>query len=500
MLLSLYIHFFICLGVSFSSSIETSWTCVDSDDKRSCRYKKLYFYSERFIILTTKDNIPNEQELAVQNCNRYWDTYWQPDIKVFDNTTEIQRYLDSKSSFRYSGLHLFFEPYAPVNVGHALFDGLYPAFVLLLKFGLSNHAFTPVINCEVKADNTNNIDIIKVFSGQKSSELLLHSYLIEQSQLYTNNIYSFDDILFGVGGVGDSIPSRDGGVGGEEYNAMQLFRNRMYIQYNYSHYNLQRSITTKHLDILFIHNKRYSHSDIKIIQKAILLLNKEHTHVTASYIDWAHICSTNTTLQSNFSSHLQRLYTADIVVSSVGTGLIYVPFLRDRSVFINLGHIWCSDGRLFPSFMEQALSVGAVPYIYTLHGDPGKAIRQGKALGVLQSMTHVTDSTAGLTHNIITKLAKTAINIAHSHFTIPRSITDNLSREGRALVELCAYNYTLCTQMLYDRKHCPGQLWPEWVVYEVNGWGSGGACHSLDRDRLKVLKSKYDIPKYTETC
>ena len=145
--------------------------------------------------------------------------------------------------------------------------------------------------------------------------------------------------------------------------------------------------------------------------------------------------------------------------------------------------------------MEQQLTGGGVPYLFTLYGDPGRAIRDGKAKYLLSDMptTERNIWALGLYSHDLSRLVFKGLKIIQSGLTAKgRNITDNLSPEGKIVVELCLQNSTLCDQMTYDRMHCNGHIWSEDVVYQLDGWAERGECR-YNRTHLRLLKLKYKL-------
>ena len=62
-----------------------------------------------------------------------------PKVKTFSNIVALNAHVSNFE--RWSGLTVVFDVMAHQNVGHALFDGLFPAFLALRKFGLQSRSF-----------------------------------------------------------------------------------------------------------------------------------------------------------------------------------------------------------------------------------------------------------------------------------------------------------------------------------------------------------------------
>jgi len=125
------------------------------------------------------------------------------------------------------------------------------------------------------------------------------------------------------------------------------------------------------IDVIIISNKRFQKEDWTAIKEICEDLSQKD-NVKVEIIDWGKIGSG----KNKFKEHLKRTQKADVYISSIGTALQYVPFLRDGKTFIALGSVWMRSGQYFPTFMEQQLAGGGTPYVRTLYADPGKVLRK----------------------------------------------------------------------------------------------------------------------------
>ena len=123
----------------------TSWECRGSAANRSCIFRNLYFSTGKFFMFLPKGASTTGLAQGVQLCDRY-EARWLPSIRRFADQKALNAHLLWLAKVAEEpSLTLFFEPFAPFNIGHALFDGLYPAFLALLKFGLGGLPFVPLV-------------------------------------------------------------------------------------------------------------------------------------------------------------------------------------------------------------------------------------------------------------------------------------------------------------------------------------------------------------------
>lgn len=191
---------------------------------------------------------------------------------------------------------------------------------------------------------------------------------------------------------------------------------------------------------------------------------------------------------------MQRVQQADVYVSSIGTALQYVPFLRNGCVYLAVGSLWRHRGRVFPTFMEQQLAGGGTPYLRTLYMDPAQNLNSPRARALRGDYSWL----VGINPRTLERQLTLALQLVRGGFPVPVPPEQNLSPEGRVLLTLCRENATACRVMTYDRIHCDGMIWPSFVVYEVAGWGERGACR-VDRGRLRQLRKEHGLPLLTLT-
>ena len=60
----------------------------------------------------------------------------QPQVTRFNNLDALKKHVASIGFKEWNGLTVAFEVMWHHNIGHALFDGLYPAYLAVCKFGL----------------------------------------------------------------------------------------------------------------------------------------------------------------------------------------------------------------------------------------------------------------------------------------------------------------------------------------------------------------------------
>lgn len=296
------------------------------DNKKNIKrvkYENIYFFNNEFYFLTLDKNI-ELQEVKLLGGPEHSNTIhkneyiFKPNIKIFDNEIEINNFFD-KEIIKIKGITNYFSHYYEHNIGHGLFDALYPSFLTLLNFFNEYNNYTNLINliyvpgwfCPMKCSRDWVLEVIEKFSGNKN---------LLKNNLDKNKIYKFEVLIAGSGYAGISSINKNGIMPGKNLNALSKFRDRFYRNYNITLEN------TKTLNIYIIDSNRYSENDKKILLKICKKLNINHN---CNYLNWKDI--------DDFKKQLNILSKIDIYISSPGTSGNYFPFLRKKSIFINLG-------------------------------------------------------------------------------------------------------------------------------------------------------------------
>lgn len=314
--------------------------------------------------------------------------------------------------------------------------------------------------------------------------------------LNSDLLLRFEEIVMGVGGAGNMVSDRSGAIGGSQppMDAMRHFRDRMYASYGIS-VNSEMPKTGDKLNVMVVSNKRFNDGDFIEIEGS--LKDAEQQGPTfAETVDWQTVGAPDT----RFRDQLKRVSEADVYVSSIGTALQYVPFMRDGRVYVALGSIWQKQKRLVPTFMEQQLAGAGTPYLRTLYADPGAVLRNSskpQTEGAMLMDLGEDGYRVNVNRTLLADLLGDARTLIHGGFKIPVPPEDNLSEEGRLIVELIQQDPTTGQQMQDDRNTggCAALLWNELIVYEVGPWAEGGPC-TVNRKLLRQLRKKHGLFSY----
>lgn len=322
-----------------------------SNDTLSIKYNNIFLKQGIFYYLTT-----NQTSLPL--VNKWKHTYsWHPVVKVFESETDILQFIESPYStidFALYGDILWYG-----NIGHALYDDLYPLYVALLRFGLDNQDFVLVAQ-----EHLNKLTLFH--------EVLLRFAKYDAINLYDHPPTLIKTLVAGNGNVGSTAISKDYTIGGREYDGLRKFRNRIY-----ESFSVNQEFTRDKIRISIIDNKRYSPQERLVLKQIVDHFSTNYSDVIIDYVDWSKF--------PNFEEQLKKIREIDIHVSGPGTGMMYAPFLRDGAANINLGYMEHSQTNgsrpniyindcvvqdfIFPGWMEQGVCNGMGNYVSTLYYD-----------------------------------------------------------------------------------------------------------------------------------
>ena len=420
------------------------------------------------------------------------------------------------------GTSLIFEAMYEHNIGHGLWDNLYPAFVAALRFGVTSDPkatplrFLPELTidislcdepAELEQTMCHTLDILGRFGGH---EMLPKTKLIQFAG--AGHLVHFDEVIVGCGGLGQrvlqpdlALPlSRSPDVA--EAAAVQNLRDRIWnvfgIEHHYHHHHHhldQRAQTVanhqhRHLNGIIVHNKRHTHQDLIELQ-ALVGMAQKNLGVTLRLVDLAKI--------SPLKRQLHMIASMDLYISGPGTGLLLHPLMRDGTVVINLGSCRHPYENVppFPDSMEECVAEGAI-YQRALYYNSSlrlQGLQRQELLRLVAEAARLIRNRSGV---------KTNYNNEDT-FQIPTLPGQNLSEEGRVFVEACrkAKPQNGCQAMLaaMDVEPCLSHAWPAFIVYERGAYspqGYGGTRCPFPVDEFRAAfeahKTRLAVKNMTE--
>ena len=508
----------------YYQTLETTIRCIGSSYNQSCLYRNLYYVDGAFTILSVKGRSLPPYSVRT-NAFNLWPT--TPNKREFNSIEELNSFVRRTTDpMIIPSTTLHFGQYWHHNIGHALFDGLYPAYVALIQFAPRHrHPFRILAGIDLCRDCWSE-DVYSRFGGLG---ILKESVLSRSSK---GRWFLFDELIMGSGTFCQRCNQPNLQLpGGVSLNASRLFRDRMYEQHG-----LIPSIRrTEHSaegrtpqDVLYayvIDNKRFTSQDRSEIQNAIEELNNYtniHSNRTVdnrtqliwplirvSYLhypqvkvqNWSSIEINATAMdsrspvyeltQNHFIAQLKILRHMDIHVSGPGTAQMYQTFLSDGSVHLNLGGLrpWGLENtnQSYASFLEQQMTSGA-PYIKGIYYP-------------------INERPKGIKRDRVVQLIRQAGQLILQGFVLPVNPQENLAPDGQLFVEMCEKDPSFCslvTQRSPDRSFDCLDLWVEDFVHEHRQCKKGGIVADgrniscpFNHTLLHQLRDKYHITHYS---
>ena len=118
--------------IHYNKTLETTIRCIGSLYNQSCLYRNLYYFDSGFIILTVKGRYLPLYSVRTDAFNLWPIT---PNKREFDSYSDLEIFVYNVINPKLiPSVTLYFGQPWHHNIGHALFDGLYPAYVALIRF------------------------------------------------------------------------------------------------------------------------------------------------------------------------------------------------------------------------------------------------------------------------------------------------------------------------------------------------------------------------------
>ncbi|CAF1280342.1 unnamed protein product [Adineta steineri] len=474
-------------SIDQKKSLETKIHCIGSFNQQSCLFENLYYFNSEFIILTINGT---QFPLYSLRINSF---YLSP---VEIKKREFNSYIDLENFVRtiiepiiFPSVTVYFIQLWHDNIGHALFDGLYPAYVALIRFSPRHLQPFRILTELSDCNKCWTEDIYHRFAGLgiiKEPDL---------KELSKTKWFMFDEMIMGSGTLCQRCLQPNLQLyGGVELDASRLFRNRMYQQHNLIYPITRQKSSSQYrtsYDILqayIIHNKRFTDGDFHQIMSAIheinnyteFYLNKkiklEWPLINISYLYYHAIKPKNISnrlfIENKFSAQLRVLRQMDIHISAPGTGQMYQTFLSDGSIHINLGSSISENTETVTTYGEQYMTSGT-PYIRGLYYPINERVK-------------------GIEKNQLVKLIRQAGELILQGFSLPVNPLENLGIDGQLFVEMCKKDKQFCslvTTRTPETNFACLHFWIEEFIHEYHQWNIRGM---IDKKNNKTISCLYN--------
>jgi len=309
------------------------------------KYTNLYYIKNKFYYFTTKKNIDlwkilynvdldedkniNLKSIKTLGCPEHTGRINEeiyiikPTIKYFENYDKLNKYIEKLNCKEYKKPTLYFSHYYQHNIGHGLYDALYPIYLCYLSFfnNAEYETFNMFVNilidpggwCMPKKYIPTRWWVLNIFK-----DFCFNGELIIRPK---NNI-KFNTLISGSWRGGISSVNKRFVMYGKDIFGLEKFRNRFLKIYNI------KSIVRNKINIGIINSERYTKEERKNLHKIVNVFS-DRKDAKIFYIDWKEI--------PKFKNQIEFIYNCDIHISGCGTSMMNFPFLKKNSIHINLG-------------------------------------------------------------------------------------------------------------------------------------------------------------------
>ena len=292
------------------------------------KYTNLYYINKNFYYFTTKINI-NLKSIKTLGCPEHTRKINEkvyiikPIIKYFENEEKLNNYVKKLNYKEYKKPTLYISHYYQHNIGHGLYDALYPIYLSYLSFfnDAEYETFNMFVNilidpggwCMPKKYIPTRLWVLNIFK-----DFCFNGEFIIKPP---NNI-KFNTLIAGSWKGGISCVNKKFIMYGKDIFGLEKFRNRFL-----KVYNIKSTVRTK-INIAIINSERYTEEEKHTINQIISIYsNREDVHIF--YINWKKI--------PIFKNQIEIIHNCDIHISGCGTSMMNFPFLKKNSIHINLG-------------------------------------------------------------------------------------------------------------------------------------------------------------------
>mmetsp|Transcript_20387 Transcript_20387/g.36493 ORF Transcript_20387/g.36493 Transcript_20387/m.36493 type:complete len:598 (-) Transcript_20387:90-1883(-) len=507
-------------------SPESSLECRGSPGyDESCFFHNVYFSATdsgfKLSALMVNDTSGNRQHPLLHDWVMPAIVYpVDVDVITFDSHAELRAHAAKFQAKRRNGLTLLFRAQWSDRWAHALFDGLYPAFMSLTKFGLKDHLFTPLVDlpnytgnmdCRSESAQTMGLSAQGIYTGaacqmeeafrlfgskgNHEGELLKIAELHNQLRA-SNGSLLFQHLVTGSAHMGEyasnvALPGTLGSDLTEEVadngrDIVGIFSDRMYQAHGLP---LPQPRTASNippkdrLNVIITENKRMDSATKSMLKKmaseGIPSVNVGEPELAIRFINWHHV--------QPLKEQLRILRDTDIMVSGIGTALFYSAFLPYGSICLNTG--WKENN--IPSYGEEMLGMAnhRSRFVYM----PLEKLMKGYS--ELDLATAILDAAKLISRGFALPLADSAVNLSlfgkiirelgRKSETSKKGLQGKLQQDGGFLCHQRPTGQTSMSDLVFERNAVLINVLPPPPPVNLTA-----ACY-LDVELLRELKNHH---------
>jgi hypothetical protein len=331
---------------------------ITTDNDNSIKYENLYSIKGVIYYLTLED-------IKLPCVKKFTNAYdWVPTLMKFQNEEELNTYIKSLE-IEYIDLSVLADNLWYGNVGHGLFDVLYPIYLSLLKFGYQDEPFT-FLSLDWSWRENMMYEVIKGFTKQE---------LLDYTKLDTTKVYCFKTLVAGTNGAGNRVVNKEVFLYGKQWDGLYKFKKRIF---EVNNIELDKPVNLDRPKAIVVNNKRFSQKDREVINSVVEYMQP---YCDIKFVDWG---SYHQFKDETFKKQMEDFQDIDIQITAPGTAMMYVPLLKKGAVNVNIGYIEHTQtngvrtnlkilesnhaDHLIPAYMEQPICAGTY-YVTSIYYD-----------------------------------------------------------------------------------------------------------------------------------
>ncbi|KAF4669823.1 hypothetical protein FOL47_002338 [Perkinsus chesapeaki] len=483
------------------ASLWSSVQCTGSVVNRTCLFDNLYYRKDenRFYLLLPRKGevrsspyyqrpvsplidpvIPGPYDGPVQadrirnltrNCSSFFmgDVHYDPigqpfspELMFFDDSAGLVNWLNQQpwNPMNVNGVTIYGYALYAHNVGHIMYDALYPLYVSMIRFGYGDADVNVVMKVEDRFNGKKFLcdEFWPRFGGG------LYSRLNDLRR----PTYRFQRVIVGSRRMAHRSFNTDTTMPGSYTFENALY---MYTQRILSRYGLVDPISATKVSSavkidqaqngckgVIVDNKRFTDAERQMLE-SIAVESHDALGCDFTFIRWE---------KYTFEEQLKVFSEANVYVSGVGTGITRSHFIRPGGVVVNLGEMdrYGTPPRLQPGYKDVQFAVGS-PQLMALYY-PMKLLNM---YGELQE-------------EAVRNLMREAVQLVHRGFPIPRPLKDGLAPTGMSMVKYCEASPEACQdlsgqlsveEVAENNVWCAFCTWPDFFGLDPM-WRKGTSC------------------------
>ena len=445
-----------------------------SDLNATCLYANLYIHvpQKRYTAYTVRGSASDcwfrfNQTIIKPNGMGY--TSYTVKVQQFPTAQALDEYCQQEEQEHSpnDGLYAVLETNYN-NIGHDLFDGLWPMYLGMVELGMKPTADFHVVvtSLSIRGAADFSEEALQAIAHGRVTTLFGQKSLTNMKNSSKNDV-RLPLAVMGAGRRGQRTMNAKYKMWGAE-KWLQTFRDRIYNHYGISTPMISNmGMTTRRVHIFY--NKRYTTQEKMAMQQLIQHYNESSAsndkRVQVQFIDWSDY--------PTFYDQFKVISQTDVYVSGPGTGLMFSTFLPDGAVVINLGH--------YPmGYMEEYLAAGS-PHLRALYYDRCRHHQ--------------------IEYSYLQDLVDKAVELVDTQFAHNDNNPENRSPVGHAFVDFMRRMNPLPRNALYDVLAWGVKgfdSWAEELIFEKDGMVETAAetygwNESQIREHLAEVRQIYNL-------